>query len=92
MAQHYLARAGVLAVRRIIPGLRIWSQLFSDLWMIEFINPSQVDDRFRFIVNPFGETYPEEDLARRTSFYRIKKYLKWWNLSQLYWNTILLYF
>ncbi len=28
------------------------------------------------LLTPFGETYPEEDLARRTSFYRIKKYIE----------------
>jgi hypothetical protein len=47
-----------------------------DPCMIELINPQQIDERFCFVVNPFGETYPKEDLARRTSFYRIKNYIE----------------
>jgi hypothetical protein len=40
------------------------------------IDPSQIDTRFVVIVNAFGEKYPEEDLARRKSFHRIKKYIE----------------
>ncbi len=41
-----------IAMPRPVPDLRTWSQLFPDPWVIEFLNPSQIDDKFCFIVNP----------------------------------------
>jgi hypothetical protein len=40
------------------------------------IFPHQIDNSFVIIINPYGERYLEEDLARRRTFHRIKEYLK----------------
>jgi hypothetical protein len=48
----------------------------SDHYEVRVISVEDIDDRFSIILNPFGETYPEEDIATRMSFHRIIKYME----------------
>jgi len=41
-----------------------------------FIRISEISNKFVAIVNPYGEKYPEENNLHRTSFERIKKYVR----------------
>jgi hypothetical protein len=45
-------------------------------YTVRIISVTQIDDSFAIILNPFGEIYPEEDIATRTSFDRIKEYIE----------------
>ena len=55
-----------------------------DAYSANLIVPNDIDDSFAVIINPFGEAYPEEDLARRTTFHRIRKFI---NKGGLFVNT-----
>ncbi|MGC2427747.1 MAG: hypothetical protein WA421_11985 [Nitrososphaeraceae archaeon] len=55
-----------------------------DAYSANLIVPNDIDDSFAVIINPFGESYPEEDLARRTTFHRIRKFI---NKGGLFVNT-----
>lgn len=42
---------------------------------ISFISASEIDTRFDAIINPFGETFPEEDWSARQSYERVLNYI-----------------
>jgi hypothetical protein len=42
---------------------------------ISFISASEIDISFDAIVNPFGETYPEENYDSKTTYLRIRNYI-----------------
>ena len=42
---------------------------------VKLIPSSDVGGKFDVVVNPMGETYPEEDLAQRTTFHRIRRFV-----------------
>jgi len=43
---------------------------------VEMITTSQISDAFSIIVNPFGDSFPEENLKLHTTFYRICEFIK----------------
>ncbi len=54
-----------------------WSCLMSaDDVNISYIMASEIDNRFDAIINPFGETFPEENWAEKKSYKRILEYIK----------------
>jgi hypothetical protein len=55
---------------------QILGRIFQDENLIHMISPTQIDNSYCIILNPFGEIYPEEDISRRKSFFRIKAYVE----------------
>lgn len=56
--------------------LRDWSNLMSSSsTRISFISAAEIDTGFDAIINPFGETYPEEDWGARRTYERILNYI-----------------
>jgi hypothetical protein len=54
-----------------------WGSLLqSDNTSITFISAAEIDTRFDAILNPFGETYPEENYQSRTTYSRILSYIR----------------
>lgn len=56
--------------------LQAVGQVFHDNDVVCMISTTQIDNKYCMILNPFGEIYPEEDLSRRKSFFRIKAYIE----------------
>lgn len=53
-----------------------WSPLLQDTnSTISFISASEIDTSYDAILNPFGETYPEENYESKTTYLRILNYI-----------------
>ena len=54
-----------------------WKECLSNgkKYMIDEIMASKIDNRYRLIINPFGEIYPEIDLEKKAVYRSIKEYI-----------------
>ena len=53
-----------------------WSSLLQNASSsVSFISSSEIDSSYDAILNPFGETYPEENYASHTTYLRILNYI-----------------
>lgn len=52
-------------------------QILRGIWFlkIKMISISEINDSFYMIINPFGDSFPEENLKLHTSFYKICDYI-----------------
>jgi len=58
-------------------NLKDWENLLASTDInISFISASEIDSYFDAIINPFGETFPEEDWSSRRTYERILNYIK----------------
>jgi len=65
----------VLAFTNVSPT--VWGELLrSEQTEISSISATEINSSFDAILNPFGETYPEEDFALKTTYQRILKYIR----------------
>lgn len=56
-----------------------WQNFLGEDFKYEYIttlNPNKISDKFVVILNPYGECYPEINILEKTSFKRIKDYVK----------------
>jgi len=53
-----------------------WETAFQNMgYKVEPVNIGQISNRYSAIINPYGETYPEEELIELITFNKIKKYI-----------------
>lgn len=56
-----------------------WETFLGEEYKYEYItslNLCHISDKFNAIINPYGECYPEKDILGKTSFKKIKEYVK----------------
>jgi hypothetical protein len=53
-----------------------WVELLKKEFNVKLISSSQISNDYSAIINPFGESYPEEDLANLKVLKRIKEYIR----------------
>ncbi len=54
---------------------RIDELLGNDVLEASLISVSEIDEQYDVVVNPFGETYPEEDILEETTFRKLRRFV-----------------
>lgn len=52
-----------------------WRNRFCEKYKIKTISQCEIDNKFAVIINPYGESYPEEDLMEFKTLRRIEEYM-----------------
>jgi len=72
---------GILEEENVLPH---FTRISPDTWKTEleknglkvkYVRTNEISGRFVLILNPYGETYPEEELIETETFKKIKKYI-----------------